>query len=339
MPTITDARGNQHQAAGAPASQGGQFAAKRSGAQHGALTLDDADGARLSGMEPADIDQELAELEGRIWLATDQIAQTREKRRKYQANRDRFADGDPAAARWVKLVGDLDATIEEQEAARDELIAQRKPYTTEFHRRGGWTRAFYVPGGDVHKSTSCPQCNKGSRPTRFAWLTEYSGQTEDEIIDVAGSTACTVCYPDAPVDVRNRPRKFLTQTEIEQAEAKAAKEAARAQKEAEKTAKAITSPDGSPLRGSGGLFRADTLVTAERELVDALHTLKMHESKLMEIGNPDFLSDVESWRDKLVEAIAHKKGQTADDALAEYEAKAEKKFQKTHRDWSSKGWA
>ena len=65
------------------------------------------------------------------------------------------------------------------------------------HREYNWSRFFVVPGGHVHKSMHCNSCYP---TTMFGWLPEYSGDDSDTIIQQLGTTVCTVCYPDAPVD-------------------------------------------------------------------------------------------------------------------------------------------
>lgn len=113
----------------------------------------------------------------------------------------------------------------------------------EYARRGRWTRAFLVSNanGHVHRNMECSSCFP---TTRYTWLTEYSGGTEEKIVNDAGKQACTVCYPSAPVDVLSRPSK------IEAPDKKAAREE-RERKAAEKAAKeavtGITTKDGEPL--------------------------------------------------------------------------------------------
>ncbi len=66
-------------------------------------------------------------------------------------------------------------------AALEEIRAAAKPYDDEFVRRGGWTRAFLVQqaNGHVHNTMRCSTCNRGGELTRFAWMTEYSGKSEE----------------------------------------------------------------------------------------------------------------------------------------------------------------
>ena len=73
--------------------------------------------------------------------------------------------------------------------------AAQAPLHAEFARRGGWTRAFLVVGGDghVHSSMDCSTCNRGVEPTRFQWMVEFSGTTEAEVVAAAGWRATVTC--------------------------------------------------------------------------------------------------------------------------------------------------
>ena len=109
-----------------------------------------------------------------------------------------------AAVRYAKnnspLVASYTAKSEEHAAKAAELAEEMAPLEDEFRRRGGWTRAFLVSNtsGHVHKNMHCGTCFPS---TQYAWMTEFSGMDEAEIVDAAGERACTVCYPTAPVEV------------------------------------------------------------------------------------------------------------------------------------------
>lgn len=81
---------------------------------------------------------------------------------------------------------------------------------TEYARRGGWSRFFIVQnaGGHIHSSTNCSTCNKvtsrGWSQTKFGWLTELSGQSEEQAVAEQGAILCTVCFPSAPVEWTNK---------------------------------------------------------------------------------------------------------------------------------------
>lgn len=127
--------------------------------------------------------------------------------------------------------------------------------------RGAWPRAFLVTnsGGHVHKSMHCSTCfapgydasGNLRRGTEFHWLTEHSGKSEDEIVDLAGERACTVCFKDAPVSTLNKPTQMFSEDEKRKAEEKIEREKAKEEKARKALEKAIT-PDGSPLAIPGG---------------------------------------------------------------------------------------
>lgn len=130
-----------------------------------------------------------------------------------------------------------------QEAARvSEALA---PLTAEYARRGGWTRAFLVlnTGGHVHRSQAC---STTFVTTKWGWLTQLSGKDEAEIVEAAGSDACTVCYPSAPVDALRRARSVFHTSEEEAQKARAERDAAKAERLAKKIANGLTA-DGSEL--------------------------------------------------------------------------------------------
>lgn len=66
-----------------------------------------------------------------------------------------------------------------------------------FVAAGTWTRFFAVIGGHLHKDRSCSSCFP---TTQFAWMPEFSAQDAEGVVDMAGEFACTVCFPDAPVN-------------------------------------------------------------------------------------------------------------------------------------------
>lgn len=108
------------------------------------------------------------------------------------------------------------------------LVQDVAPLHDEYRRRP-WTRFYLVTntGGHVHSSTSCDTCFV---TTSFAWLTEQSGMSHDDLVEMAGEQACTVCFPNAPVDVLKRKSRLETPdrkaARLEREQKRAAKEAA-----------------------------------------------------------------------------------------------------------------
>ena len=102
-----------------------------------------------------------------------------------------------------------------------------------------WTRAFLVlaSNGHVHSSMDCNTCFP---TTRYNWLVQYSNDEEKTIVEDAGQDACTICYPSAPAEVLNRPSRIVTADKVAKAEAKAYRDAKKAEKIAKEKANAPT---------------------------------------------------------------------------------------------------
>lgn len=189
-----------------------------------------------------------------------------------------------------------------------ELTEQMKPYHDEYDRRGGWARAYLVQnnGGHVHSSTQCSSCYP---TTRYAWLTDYSGKTEDEIVYASGELACTVCYPSAPVDVLKRVGEIRRPGDVE-----------REQRAAEKAAKAKAAAAAAVIDPNTGKTLYRTERAATNEIGSALWNLHWY--------GEDHPSAAE-WKrtvDAAVNALAAKQDTDPAVLMAEYVAKANKKF-------------
>ncbi|AUG29487.1 hypothetical protein [Microbacterium hominis] len=308
-----------------PRARTGQFTDKLNDAPTGEL----AAARDLTSETPADIDTELAELyyaRFRAQMDIDRYEAEIGRYRKYIARESRF----PArVADYERTIEHYEKQIVESQAIIDSIVPQELPLEGEYRRRGRWSRAFLVSGGHLHSSMSCSTCNREGKRTRFAWMTDFSGATEEEIVEAAASRACTTCFPSAPVDVLSRPSTLLTPDERQQAEERVTREVERARKAREKEEKAIANPDGTPLRH--GYSEARTLVTANRELVEALSVIII--DRTHPYGNPNFAANQQEWADKLVAAIAHKRGIRIEDVLAEAEPKAAKRAASTLRAW------
>ena len=120
----------------------------------------------------------------------------------------------------------------------------------EIYDQDPWTRAFLVlaSNGHVHKSQDCSTCFD---TTRFQWLVQYSNDDENIIVEDAGQDACTVCYPSAPAEVLNRPSRIVTADKIAKAQAKAEREAKKAERIAKEKANAPTASGKSLIYKEG----------------------------------------------------------------------------------------
>lgn len=141
-------------------------------------------------------------------------------------------EAEQALARWEDL-----------QAQARVLREQAAPLNAEFTRRGGWTRAFLATSsnGHIHSSRACSTCRE---TTQFFWFVDLSGHDEAEIVTKAGSDACTVCYPSAPVNDLKRPRSIFSDDEVAAQQARERREAEKAERLAKKIANGLTE-DGS----------------------------------------------------------------------------------------------
>lgn len=200
---------------------------------------------------------------------------------------------DPAAIDTFLMHLQLEAQRMQRALELNQLQQQR--YMDEYDRRGGWTRAFLVnnTNGHVHKSMGCSTC---FADTQFAWLTGYSGQTEEQIIEAAGMRACTVCYPDAPAETLSRPGVIKTDEDkrLEQVRAD------RAEKAKARNAKAIFMPNGDNLRNEWGIIKTERSAEIEATADLANIIFYGYEHPTMQQWN-DFAV-------RAAEALAHKRG-------------------------------
>jgi hypothetical protein len=132
--------------------------------------------------------------------------------------------------------------IERHLAAYETRLAAWKAavadFETENDKYEGWSRFFLVlnNNGHIHSTMTCHTCFVD---TDFSWLYKLSGLTEAEAVEAHGEILCSVCFPSAPVE-------WTTGTSKVSKEAKAARVAAKAEREAKKLEKALL-PDGRPL--------------------------------------------------------------------------------------------
>lgn len=224
--------------------------------------------------------------------------------------------------------------------------AEALPYETEYVRRGTWTRVFLAKShdGHAHNGRKCSTCHHGETDTDFAWLVEYSGKPEVEIVADAGERACTTCYKTAPVNAKGT--KMFTPDEIEVQKAREEREAAKAERARQADIKGITTPEGLPLDIGGNGFKdiAKTLRTAEIAATDFLVSLLQEKryaatpslAWMYENGTPTEKRQAKhahmAWW--VIRAVAAKKGQTFEETFQVHMKKAEAKIRKYDREWA-----
>lgn len=114
------------------------------------------------------------------------------------------------------------------------LYGEMAPFN-EVYERYHWSRFFLVlnNNGHIHSSTSCSTC---FITTDFGWLPELSGLTEADAVEQQGEILCSVCFPSAPV-------AWTSGTSKASKDAKAEREAAKAERLAKKREKALVPED------------------------------------------------------------------------------------------------
>jgi hypothetical protein len=229
-----------------------------------------------------------------------------------------------------------------------ELRAEIAPFEAEYNRRP-WNRVFLATSSDghAHNGQNCSTCHHGEFRTSFAWLIQYSGKDEVEIVGDAGERACTTCYPTAPVNVLKQRTKMFTPDEIEAQARRDERAIEKARKAAEADAKSITTPEGDTLyadKDNDSWSACKTLRTAEIAATDALVDLvevqrqsadpeyawmfqhgRTVEKRTLEIAR-------HAWC--LIRSIAAKKGQTFEETFQVHEKKAQAKVRKMDREWA-----
>jgi hypothetical protein len=172
----------------------------------------------LTTLTPVEIDTVLSDLWGKIQKWATYLASEKSYLGRARSDRDR----DEIKERMARY----------QEEIRT-LKAEAKPYEDEFDRRP-WLRYFLVTNGNghVHRGMNCNTCFD---TTSYSWLVDLADCDEAAMVAEHGEQACTVCFPEAPTmkGFGDGTSKVARKT----AEEKAARVAAKAEREAKKFAK------------------------------------------------------------------------------------------------------
>lgn len=188
-----------------------------------------------------------------------------------------------------------------------------------------WTRAFLVinSNGHVHSSMDCSTC---FATTRYNWLVQYSNDDEKTIVEDAGQDACTVCYPSAPADVLNRASRIVTADKIAKAQAKAERDAKKAERIAKEKANAPTA-SGEFLTYKEGKYTrviktersaiiewSDLQWKIEREIVTHYFNGEAHSAESIQ-KQKDEIAFAQEIADLIVRNLAEKNGVSFDQQL------------------------
>lgn len=163
----------------------------------------------ITAAAPAQIDAQIAQLQSQssgfissIVRGQDELhylARDRRETGTYGRGPWKMTHEEAAVAAAAFAPGSTRMHQEKIAAARVDLAGVREQLETldaEFDRRGGWSRFFMAQstGGHIHSSTECSTCNRAGKPTSFGWMTELSGQSEEQAVAEGGPVLCTVCF-------------------------------------------------------------------------------------------------------------------------------------------------
>jgi len=171
------------------------------------------------------IDTELSSWDEKRWLVNSKILDAEDSIEFYVKH-------------FPSRVGEIQKRIAELREQKAKIQAEINKLDA-IYNQDPWTRAFLVinSNGHVHSSMDCNTCFP---TTRYNWLIQYSNDDENTIVEDAGQDACTICYPSAPAEVLNRPSRIVTADKVAKAQAKAEREAKKAEKIAKEKANAPT---------------------------------------------------------------------------------------------------
>jgi hypothetical protein len=190
-----------------------------------------------------------------------------------------------------------------------------------------WTRYYLVDNtnGHVHKDQDCNTCFP---TTQYSWLTEQSGMNAEDLVELAGEKACTVCFPWAPSDTLKRKAQLES---VDKKAARLEREEKKRIREEKKAAKAIANPDGSPLQVFDHHY-------PERQVVRDGKVVKVHPAhdryetlETLHAARGWLTDQYSGWRpkngshrdtDKVADAIAHKEGKTRATVIEEAKKRA-----------------
>lgn len=295
--------------------------------------------------------QSPAEVDGVLYKAQEAYGNAMMKQAQLQQGLDKWRPQAESHERQIELTGensmadyykkqlakvqgwidDAEESLPALEKALQEANDIMDDCNAEWVRRGRWSRFYMVTNtnGHLHKTMNPRECSSLFETTRFAFMYELSGQSDAEVVELAGSSACTLCFPDAPVDVLRRASR------LEAPERKAAREERerlRAEKQAKTDAKAITNPDGSELvvGNTGYRDKIKTEAEAQRLYLETASTELAIEAGRYEIPNTEYRISKQEANEVILVALAHKRGTSVEE---QREFLAKKAAAKYKREW------
>lgn len=105
--------------------------------------------------------------------------------------------------------------IEEITVEIEAIQQEINKFDNVFKALGGWERYIIVPNGHIHNYG----CSTLFATTRIVEAYMHSAESVESLIEKAGDRACTVCFPDAPVNKPSTIAQFVKEREEREAEA------------------------------------------------------------------------------------------------------------------------
>jgi len=285
--------------------------------------------AKIFTATPAEIDTELSALQDKL-LHLHRII-----------DRDIHALGQTKSERSLQLI---ELKIADARAKAKIISNLTVALGDEYKRRGGWSRVHAVNNTNGHFHTT-RACRNTYDTTEWVWMPELSGLSAAEVVARTGKMSCLTCFYGQREEIeKGREATVFTPVQAKAREERDEFARRSAQIAAEKAAKSITNPDGTPLRNDHGVIK--TLRTAWIEAVDELVWAEYSEDIAKtsdQYLDGERLVEQVAWSKKqmrehyestliIAKAIAHKTERDLADVLTEIVKKADVKIRKARRE-------
>ncbi len=202
--------------------------------------------------------------------------------------------------------------VDKYQAEIDAINVKIQPLEDEFKKRGGWERFDFVPDGHLHRRG----CHTLFPTTERLILAEASGKDHKWIVDNFAYAACTVCFPDAPVEARE---KYLSDRKKANAAEREAKAVARREKEAAKNLV-------KPVELKGWRQKVVSVYDAKSALKSEIES-QVWNTEAKHWKDPEALAQRQAEREEDIRALSEAldlKGLDVADMIAKWRKKAEK---------------
>jgi hypothetical protein len=201
----------------------------------------------LSEKTPVEIDTELA-----VLYQQETVARNKHERIQHSLHESllRREQGLPC---YTPYDEDDEATAYQELHA---IIDRELPFEAEYERRP-WQRYWHVTNvnGHIHTSMGCSSCQP---TTQYAWRTDLSGLTEQEVVEREAYNACTICMPIAPAEQKAARERYNAEQKAQRAAERDAKKQAKAEKAQARAAKLVDKVEAAIEKmGGRDAFRND----------------------------------------------------------------------------------